>query len=390
MLDATQPSGAAGERPATGATSRQHGRGEGDDRQRRRAAGPLSAAVSGLDDERRRLQVGDLYRRPCERAVNLRPDDRRITAGAPDVVPLSDLILAAATRVAVSTQTDRHLVVVLGSTPTVDLGALAPVLENASIALHIVAPDGVDLIGLAELAAASGGVVPTVPELVGESTAATAAIAQRQRIQATVDGPGPRELALLVDGARHTATIDVQPPPPQPAVVAPTTTVVAPTTVADEGGGSAGTILVVGALVALALAGVALWMSLRRRGEEQPSATAPEQKTRAVEREPVVAVVETPVANVPPPPPPPRAQVAAPARPRRAAPVPAPLPEPVVDVAEETEEWLVSGNLRLCRSTGEDPEAVLTQLRRKTRGGGQTRRVRKERVMLYFFDNDDD
>ena len=208
-----------------------------------------------------------------------------ITAGAPDVVPLSGLILAAATRVAVSTQTDRHLVVVLGSTPTVDLGALAPVLENASIALHIVAPEGVDLIGLAELAAASGGVVPTVPELVGEIDAATAAIAQRQRIQATVDGPGPRELALVVDGARHTATIDVQPPPPQPAVVAPTTTVVAPTTTAarraarrrrrrrrqpwpTRGGGSAGTILVVGALVALALAGVALWMSLRRRGEE--------------------------------------------------------------------------------------------------------------------------
>ena len=155
-----------------------------------------------------------------------------ITAGAPDVVPLSGLILAAATRVAVSTQTDRHLVVVLGSTPTVDLGALAPVLENASIALHIVAPEGVDLIGLAELAAASGGVVPTVPELVGGIDAATAAIAQRQRIQATVDGPGPRELALVVDGARHTATIDVQPPPPQPAVVAPTTTVVAPTTTA--------------------------------------------------------------------------------------------------------------------------------------------------------------
>ena len=139
-----------------------------------------------------------------------------ITAEAPDVIPLPGLVLDAATRLAASTETDRHLVLVLGSAPAVDLDVLAAVVDAGEIEVHVVAPDGLDLGGLDELAVSSGGVVPSMPALVGEMDVATAAIAQRYRVEATVDGGGPRELAVVVDGVRHTATVDI--PAPAPAV----------------------------------------------------------------------------------------------------------------------------------------------------------------------------
>ena len=37
-----------------------------------------------------------------------------------------------------------------------------------------------------------------------------------------------------------------------------------------------------------------------------------------------------------------------------------------------------------------DPDAILTQLRRKTRVRGNAQSVRKERVLLYFFGDEDD
>ena len=162
-----------------------------------------------------------------------------------------------------------------------------------------------------------------------------------------------------------------------------------------------------------AIAGVALWMSLRRGDEDDDEffAAAEQQEARSVERHPVAAVVANPAASA--------------------------STAPVVEVPEE--EWLVSGDLRLCRSTGEvwsgrrsvsltpielrvlgllmtngdrgvtreamaaaagygrgaewiagNPEAVVRELRRKTGTRGHARRVRKERVMMYYFDNDDD
>jgi hypothetical protein len=126
---------------------------------------------------------------------------------------------------------------------------------------------------------------------------------------------------------------------------------------------------------------------------------------------------------------------------RRGAPAqPVTLPAVVVepDVAPAEPGWLVVGDLRMHTATGEvwsgthevhltaaelavlellmtngdkgvtteaiiaaaqldesspewnDPDAILTQLRRKTRVRGNAQSVRKERVLLYFFGDEDD
>jgi hypothetical protein len=396
-----------------------------------------------------------------------------ITAEAPDVVPLPGLILEAATRLAASTETDRHLVLVLGSTPAVDLDVLRAVVEAGGIEVHLVAPDGLDLDGLAELADSSGGVVPSMPALVGEIDAATAAIAQRYRVEATVEAGGPRELAVVVDGARHVATVDI----PSPAVVAststssttsttsPTSTTSAPrpttaiavtspsaTTAAtsSSGGGSAIPAILIGAFVALAIAAVALWAVRRRRGgdDEEVDAVvlaAPPPKPEPVATEPEPVATPPAPAAIEPEPAPARPARAAAARPRRSVSTRRTEPVPATDLEslpvesddeEPVTEWLVTGDLRLRRATGEawsgkrevalspaergvlellmtsgdrgvtpeaiaeaaaryveddeavDPDAVLARLRRKTRLGGGTMQVRKERAMLYFFDDD--
>ena len=390
-----------------------------------------------------------------------------ITAEAPDVIPMPGLILDAATRLAASAETDRHLVLVLGSAPAVDLDVLSAVVDAGEIDVHVVAPDGLDVGGLDELAVSSGGVVPSMPALVGEMDVATAAIAQRYRVEATVEGGGPRELAVVVDGARHVATVDIpapvsapasptstsladrttvavatQPPatdPPAPATVTPATA-----TETSSSGGSATLPLVIGALAALAIAAVGVWVLMRRRGsgdDEFTIAAVATPQPKPVPPEPPPAV--EPVAEGPTPPTPAR-RVAAAARPRRsvsnrrtdtvAAAVESLPVEPAEDEPET--EWLESGDLRLRRSTGEvwcgprqlaltpaelgvlellmssgdrgvtpdaiaeaaardldddagvDPEAVLAQLRRKTRRPGRMMQLRKERAMLYYLDDD--
>jgi hypothetical protein len=381
-----------------------------------------------------------------------------ITAGAPDVMPLAALILDAAARLAESTETDRHLVLVLRSSPTVDLDVLTDVVAAHDIEVHLVAPDGLDLGALAELAASTGGVVPSVPALVGEIDAATAAIALRYRVEAVVDAAGPRELAVVGDGSRHSATVDVVAPDPAPVPVssvvqtttttatpptAPRSQTVAPTTpttaVSSAGGGSPTTVLVVVGLVAAAVACAALVLFWRRRGGDEdevgPAVAVPPQPAQ-VQPEPDVAPERVTASAR-------AARAAAAARPHRSTnprrPEPKPDPKPEVEVplnGAHEGEWLVSGNLRLSPSTGQvwagrrevsltpaelgvlelllrsgdhgvtadaiaqaahrgvgdgepvDPDAVLTELRRKIRLPGKTRRVRRERVMLYFFDGE--
>ena len=58
------------------------------------------------------------------------------------MVPLPGLVLDAANAcLAAATETDRHLVLVLGSAPAVDLDVLAAVVGAGDIDVHVVAPD---------------------------------------------------------------------------------------------------------------------------------------------------------------------------------------------------------------------------------------------------------
>ena len=117
-----------------------------------------------------------------------------ITAGAPDVVPLPELVLAEATRLAESSERDRHLVIVqatpIPAGPTLD--AIVDVVTAGGIRLHVVAAPGLDAGPIAQLAAATGGLVPDAPGMVAGMDGVTAGIVNRYRIATAVAAAGPR------------------------------------------------------------------------------------------------------------------------------------------------------------------------------------------------------
>lgn len=153
-----------------------------------------------------------------------------ITAGAPDVTPLPDLILDSTALLASDDRTDRHLVLMLAATPQLSgsqFQQLAEALAMSRARLHVIAPPGVDVSPLDGLADLTGGSAPDVAETVAGADAVTMSIVNRYRITATVDGPGPHEFGLDVDGQRLASSvgINVATPPttPAPTTAAPST-----------------------------------------------------------------------------------------------------------------------------------------------------------------------
>ena len=173
-----------------------------------------------------------------------------ITAGSPDVVPLPELVLRAATTLAESAETDRRLVIVQGTPIPAGktLDQIAAVVDAAGITVDLVAAPDLETGPIASLALASGGLVPSAPTMVGEMDQIAASIVDRFRVAATVTEPGTAEVALTVDGQRFTAPVAFAAPPvpttPATASTVPATTAVpassvpsaappTPTTVAD-------------------------------------------------------------------------------------------------------------------------------------------------------------
>ena len=231
-----------------------------------------------------------------------------IVAGSPDVMKLPDLVVDAAQRLAAAPVADRHLVVVLGSAfpDGPQLQALRNIIIPAGIRLDVVGASGLDTGPIAELATASGGISPVLPSPVGEMDAVTQAIRDRYHVTATVDGPGPHDVALNVGGQPFGATLDIPavpaaapattptPSTPTSAVpsgsIAPTAT---PTTLAatsppaasapssgSSGMGRGARILIALLLLAVAIAAWTTWIVLRRRA----LAAAKRRKARAEAR----------------------------------------------------------------------------------------------------------
>ncbi len=313
-----------------------------------------------------------------------------ITAGAPDVVPLPELLLDAATTLSESRLPDRHLVVVLGGDVSLDdaqLPALRSTLSESGTRVHAVAPNGPG--ALADLAAASGGLVPATTEPVAAMDRITSAIDDRYRAVATVAAPGGHQVAVEVEGNRFTAPIDVAPPAPatptpappasapassppsaatattvertdapvattQPAAEEPLETP-APASEAAGDGGSSIVVPAVLAILVLAAGGAGAFVLLRRRHTGQPAIAAADHPadtpapvtldTPEPAPEPrVVPPPEAPwaVVVVPPPPAAPAAVLGPPLEPQREPepqpaatlpPAPVPGPPPILTPA---------------------------------------------------------
>ena len=146
-----------------------------------------------------------------------------IVAGAPDVLPLPNLVLDAARRLAAAPFPDRHLVVILGTTfpdgPILD--ELSRIVAETGMHVHVVGAADLDAGGIARLADQSGGLNPVLPTPVGEIDAVTRAIRNRIRATATVDGPGAHAVSLTIGGDTFTAGLDVPASAAAPTTPAP-------------------------------------------------------------------------------------------------------------------------------------------------------------------------
>ncbi len=235
-----------------------------------------------------------------------------IVAGSPDVIKLPDLVVNAAQRLAAAPVADRHLVVALGTTfpDGPQLQALRDVIIAAGIRLDVVASSGLDTGPIAELATASGGMSPVLPQPVGEMDAVTQAIRDRYHVSASVDGPGPHDVALNVGGQTFSATLEIPVPAAPASTSAPTSTAPAgsvapaltPTSVAvtnpaaatlapatstptsesgSSGMGRGARILIALLLLAVAIAAWTTWIVLRRRAVDAAKRRTARAEARA-------------------------------------------------------------------------------------------------------------
>ncbi len=335
-----------------------------------------------------------------------------ITAGSPAVVELPDVLIDTVAELASSPAQDRHAVVVLGAAAVADdaqLAELSAALTESGAALHVVAPSPVEAGVLDRIARASGGDVSTSTEVLASVDAVTARISDRYRVVATVAEPGRHRVRVTVGGERFAGTFEVPDPAAgslpgttvRPAAAEPVEPNVPVATIAerteneppldlaqpsDGGGLPVRPILYVVlaiAAVALAWAGIAV---IRRRGDsddvlvkapadkaKQPR-RAPADKAKQPPRAPLAPVPERrPPARTPPAParrPPARTPPEPASRVVRAtwsvrAEAPKPVPQPrslrrgtgdgtVRPIAgTETADWLVAGDLRMSRASGE-------------------------------------
>ena len=111
-----------------------------------------------------------------------------ITAGAPAVVRLPEVITETVAELASSRADDRQAVVVLGGAieaTAAQLAGIADTLIESRTTLHVVAPPDVELTTLARITFRSGGSTSTSPNVLASIDAVTATISNRYRVTTT-------------------------------------------------------------------------------------------------------------------------------------------------------------------------------------------------------------
>jgi hypothetical protein len=139
-----------------------------------------------------------------------------ITAGAPAVVRLPEVITETLAELASSRADDRQMVVVLGGAieaTAAQLAGVAEALTESGTTLHVVAPPNVELGALGRIASRSGGSTTTSPEVLASLDAVTATISNRYRVTTTVSEGGTHRLHLTIGDERYAVDFDVRAPP---------------------------------------------------------------------------------------------------------------------------------------------------------------------------------
>jgi hypothetical protein len=312
-----------------------------------------------------------------------------ITAGAPAVVDLPNVLIATVAELASKPAGDRHAVVVLGAPAAADdaqLADLAAALTESGTTLHVVAPPSVEPGAFDRIARASGGDVSTSPGVLASVDAVTARISNRYRVVATVAEPGRHRVNVSVGGEQFAATFEVPDPGSEslpgttavPTTAEPTEPTAPVATVAErtereslgdpappaEGGGPPTRPLLYAVLalaaVVLGWAGIA---AVRRRGGDYDEvvAKAPVEKVKQSPRPPVSPVPERrQPARAPPSTTSRAAEPARQARPpeaprpaRTLRPAPQPTNKRTVGPSAGAPDWLVAGDVRMSRASGE-------------------------------------
>ena len=159
-----------------------------------------------------------------------------ITAGAPAVIPLPDVLAETVAELASSPADDRHAVVVLGGAVELNAAqvtALTEVLAESGTTMHVLVPQDVRAGALARIAARTGGSTRQASAPLASMDRVTATISNRLRVTARVAGGGAHRVRLTAGGERFGVSFEVAPPEattPAPAPVGvPTQTEQEPT-----------------------------------------------------------------------------------------------------------------------------------------------------------------
>ncbi len=139
-----------------------------------------------------------------------------ITAGAPAVVRLPEVVTETVAELASSRADDRHAVVVLGGAieaTTAQLAGIAEALTESRTTLHVVAPPGVEVGALTRIASRSGGSTTTSSEVLASIDAVTAKISNRYRVTTTVAEGETHRLHLAIGDEQFAVVFDVRASP---------------------------------------------------------------------------------------------------------------------------------------------------------------------------------
>ena len=231
-----------------------------------------------------------------------------ITAGAPAVIPMPDVLTETVAELASSPAGDRHAVVVLGGAVELSaarVAALAEALAESGTTLHVVVPQDVSAGALARVAARTGGSTRRASQPLASMDRVTATIANRFRVTARVASGGEHRVRLTAGGERFGAGFEVaplKPTAPEPAASVPAavpteqepaTGAVPPATTTQsaaldrppptqQGGLPLGAIGVgAAAIAAVALVGAGILFLVRRRGEDDAEMVVAEKPSLA-------------------------------------------------------------------------------------------------------------